>query len=150
MSASKFYTQHHAVEAPLIDDTEFRPYWRVRTRLDQLLLDRAISIIEWRAAQHFRSMAERVLAGNWAATGWLNNLNRGGGRESGLAERQDAINRLHKLHRVLGGFALDILEAHIVDDTSWTLLGRRYGVHAKTARSWTVTTIKALAAVIWT
>jgi hypothetical protein len=145
----KFYTQHHAVEAPVIDDTEFRQYWRVHTRLDTLLADRAISIHEWRAGQAFRSIAHTVLATSWPTSKWLDSGRGGGGIDYVLVARHDAISRLHELHRDLGGFAIDLLEAHIVDDESWSAIGRRLRVHPKTARTWTIIALRALAAVIW-
>lgn len=145
---SKFFTQHHAVEAPVIDDVEFRQHWRVCTRLDQLFHDRAISFAEWRAGQAFRTIAERVLATSWPAPNW-DTGNSGRGFDAGLVARHAAITRLHELHDDLGGFAIDLLEMHIVDDLDWTELGRRQGVHAKTARRWTIITLGALASVIW-
>lgn len=145
----KFYTQHHAVEAPVIDDSEFRPYWRRCTHLDALLHDRAITIVEWRAGQAFRSIAETVLSANWNISQWMDNSRSRRGFDINLGGRHDAINRLHKLHNALGSFAIDLLEVHIVDDISWTELGRRLGVHAKTARSHTILALRALAAVIW-
>jgi hypothetical protein len=145
-----YFRQHVAVEAPIIDETEFRPYWRVHTRLDALLHDRAINFVEWRAGQAFRSIAETILAKSWPASKWLDSGARGSsGFNLSLGVRHDALGRLHKLHDKLGSFAIDLLEAHVVDDESWTSIARRYGVHPKTARTWTVIALRALAAVIW-
>jgi hypothetical protein len=40
---SAHFRQHHDVEAPCVDDRHFRPAWRVLTRLDGLLADKAIT-----------------------------------------------------------------------------------------------------------
>lgn len=148
---TKYFRQHHAVEAPAIDERAFRPFWRVRTRLDQLLIDGAISFPVWRAGVSFRLLAEIVLSQQYPAK-WLG-VDRGEqnrlGFDTSIAGRIDAINRLGDLRRALGGFALDLLEAHAVDDLTWAELGRRYGVHGKTARTWTIVTLRALAAVLW-
>ena len=146
---SPFFRQHHAVEAPAIDDATFRPYWRLRPRLDQLLLDRAISITEWRAATLFRGDAERVAARRWRTSS--TDRASGGGDLAiaiGLTRYLDAAARLNEINRAIGAWAFDLLEAHIVDDLSWRLLGERYGVHSKTARSWTILSLRALAMVI--
>jgi hypothetical protein len=145
---SKFYRNHVALDAPAIDDESFRPYWRVRTRLDQLLLDRAISVVVWRAAASFRSLGEIVLAEAWQ-TRWLDQRASGFDYGMALARRADALDRLRDIRRDLGDFAFDLLEAHLVDNETWTALGRRYRVHPKTVRSWTIVALKALAAVIW-
>jgi len=57
------YRQHHDVEAPRVDDRHFRPAWRVLTRLDGLLADRAITSAEWHAAADFRAVLSA-----WACT----------------------------------------------------------------------------------
>lgn len=147
---SKFYTQHHAVEAPVIDGREFRPFWRVRTRLDQLLADRAITFSMWRAGVTFRRLAELVLAGQWPAKGpGLDGVKIGGGYDITVARRIDAIDRLGWIRLQLGGVAFDLLEAHAVDDVTWVELGKHYGVHAKTVRNWTIAALALLAEVIW-
>lgn len=148
---SKFFTQHHAVEAPTIDERSFRPFWRVRTHLDALLIDGAIGWPVWRAAVEYRTLAEVVLAGQWPAK-WLDADqadNSRGGFDVSIAFRIDAVDRLKSIHRALGNFPTGLLQAHLVDDLKWVELGRRYSVHAKTARSWTVVTLGALAEVIW-
>jgi hypothetical protein len=51
---------HHDVEAPRVDDRHFRPAWRVLTRLDALLADKAITAAEWHAAADYRELWDRV------------------------------------------------------------------------------------------
>lgn len=146
---SKFYQQHHAIDPPAIDAQSFRPYWRLRTRLDQLLLDGAISYPEWRAARLFRALCETALAGAFRTQ----SLNRGDGDPLGIAlaatRRIDASRRLLAIRGHLGAPAAELLEKHLVDDLSWATLGQRLGVHPKTARTWAIAAVKALAAVIW-
>jgi hypothetical protein len=50
------YRQHHDVEAPHVDDRHFRQAWRVLTRLDGLLADKASTAAEWHAAADFREL----------------------------------------------------------------------------------------------
>jgi hypothetical protein len=148
---TKFFRQHHAVEAPAIDDREFRPGWRVRPKLEQLFIDGAISFAVLRAGMIFRVRAEVVLSQQYPAK-WLG-VDRGEknrlGFDMSIVRRRDAIKQLGDLRRKLGGFAIDLLEAHLVDDLDWAELGRRYGVHGKTARTWTIVTLQALAGVLW-
>jgi hypothetical protein len=146
---SRYYTQHHAVEPPAIDALAFRPYWRRRTRLDRLLVNGVITEHEWRAAQHFRGLVEIIRAGDWPAKAFDRGAHVTGGSARGIERQFDALARLVVLRRELGTFAVDVLEAHIVDDESWVVLAARWCVHPKTARAWTVTIVKALATVIW-
>lgn len=151
MEPSRFYRQHHAVEAPAIDAVEFRPFFRVRPKLEQLLLDRAISIIEYRAGQRFRALAEIVLAGDWPNAQWLDKtrVNGRGGLDLAISRRVDALNRLDAIRRALGPVGFALLEAHLVDDLTWRAIGARYRRDPKTVRAWTIVALRALAAVMW-
>jgi hypothetical protein len=63
-------------------------------------------------------------------------------------ERQlAAVARLKQVAAELGGVAYGLLELAIVDELCWAAIGRRLQVDGKTARSWTVAAVKALAAV---
>jgi hypothetical protein len=146
---TKFFRQHHAVDSPAIDENAFRPYWRVRSRLDQLLLDGAISFPVWRAGAAFRVLAEMVIAELYPAK-WLDQTAKNQlGFGLSLAGRIDALDRLQRVRAALGGFAFELLERHLVDDQSWARLAQRYGAHPKTVRNWTITALQALATVIW-
>jgi hypothetical protein len=57
---SALYRQHHDVEVPRVDDRHFRPAWRVLTRLDGLLAEKAITAAEWHAAADFRVLWDQV------------------------------------------------------------------------------------------
>jgi hypothetical protein len=134
----------HDVEAPRIDDRHFRPAWRVITRLDGLLADKAITAAEWHAADDFRELVDQV---------------RSDPRHSGPSARPeihfrnwvagdlDASARLHQIRAVLGDCVCNLLEAALVQDLSWAALGRHYRCDPKTARAWVIAAIKALRTV---
>jgi len=146
---TKYFQQHHAVEAPAIGEHSFRPFWRVRTRLDQLLIDGAISFPVWRAAALFRTLSEIVIADDWPATSMT--FSEGGalGFDVSSIRRIDALNRLHAIRNCVGRTVFAMIERHVVEDQSWTQLAGYYGVHPKTVRSWTIAALQALAAIIW-
>ena len=144
---SPFFRQHHAIEAPAIDGAEFRPYWRVWTRLDQLLADRAINATTWRAGVDFRRIAELVLSDQWKTPNFEHVG--GGGGENSVPRRLDALKRKAHIRAALGSFAVDLLELHLVGDLPWMQLGEHYGVDRRTARSWTIIALEALPYVMW-
>jgi hypothetical protein len=143
-SPSPFFRQHHGLEPPTLDLGAWRPYWRVRTRLDRLLLDGAITPQEWSAAVRLR----RIFEASYAAMLPIHRLDgkpHGGSSGPALARRADALARLEAVRAGLGSFALGLLEACLADDASWRYLGSRLGVDPKTARAWTIAAIHALA-----
>jgi hypothetical protein len=144
MTPSPFFRQHHGVEPPAIDFGQWRPYWRVRTRLDRLLLDGAITPQEWSVAAALRATMEAARAAMLPTRSWDREPH---GRSPGpaLARRADALARLDGVRANLGSFALWLLEACLADDASWRYLGARLGVDPKTARAWTIAAIRALA-----
>lgn len=142
---SPFLRQHHGLEPPAIDFGQWRPYWRVRTRLDRLLLDGAISPHEWSAAVRLRSLFEAAYAAMLPTRSWDHEPH---GRSSGpaMARRISAFAQLEAVRASLGPFALWLLEACLADDASWRYLGDRLGVDPKTVRAWAISAIRALAA----
>jgi hypothetical protein len=146
MTPSPFLRQHHGLEAPAIDWGTWRPYWRVRTRLDRLLADGAITPRQWGAASRLRSAFEAAQAGIMP----IHRLHGGPRRRAAgppSTHRADALARLAELRIDLGSVALGLLEACLVEDRSWASLGRRLGIDPKTARAWTIAAIHALAAL---
>jgi hypothetical protein len=146
MEPSIFYTQHLGVEAPRLDGGAFRPYWTVRTRIDRLRADGAITEREWRAAVAFRSSLMIALRASWPPR------RLDGGTGCGLPGRVlevrlDALARLRRVRSTLGTFAAGLIEITLIDNESWADLGRRLGVDPKTARHWTVESLRALAMV---
>jgi hypothetical protein len=61
---SAFYRQHHVVEAPAIDEREFRPAWRVKTKLMLLIETGRIDRRQLEAAAAFLRAGARQSAGN--------------------------------------------------------------------------------------
>jgi hypothetical protein len=142
---SPFFRQHHGLEPPAIDWGTWRPYWRVRTRLDRLLLDGAITPHEWQAAVRLRATIEAARVA-MLPIHRLDGEQHGGSSGPALARRVDAMARLECVRAGLGSFALGLLEACLVDDASWRYLGARLGIDPKTARAWTIAVIRSLAA----
>jgi hypothetical protein len=144
---SEFFRQHHTVDPPVIDGTAFRPYWSVRTQLHELLRFRAISPIVFRGGIEFRRLAEIVLSEDWPSI----SLERSEGASGFDANprRIDARDRLRFVRREIGDLAIDLLEAHTVDNEPWEAMGRRYGRNASTVRRWTILALNANAVVIW-
>jgi hypothetical protein len=150
LEPSRFYRQHVALDAPEIDTRSFRPYWRVRTRLDQLLIDRAISHLDWLAGVMFRIWAERALGAAYGGQS-LSRADRSPIDFSLSAVRQiDARGRLHKIRADLGPIIFGLLELHVVEDRNWQDIARTLRCHPTTARKWTIDALRALAAAIWT
>ena len=146
---SPYFTQHHAVEPPAVNEREFRTAWRRRPQLEQLAIDEAISYATFRAGAEFRVLAEIAIIDQWPAK-WIDDRGKGGFRVGALiARRMKALDRLRDIRANLGPWVFGLLERHLVDDLSWAELGRRYGVHGKTARAWTIAALAALATVTW-
>jgi hypothetical protein len=141
---SRWLRQHHGLEPPMIDLGAWRPYWRIRTRLDRLLLDGAITPHEWQAAVRLRRIIEAARSAVLPVHR-LDGEPRGGVSGPALARRVDAMARLEQVRAGLGAFAVALLEACLVDDCSWRYLGDRLGIDPKTARAWTITALHALA-----
>jgi hypothetical protein len=144
---SAAYRQHHDVEAPRVDARHFRPAWRVLTRLDGLLADKAITAAEWHAAADYRELCDRMSRAalirspiGRASMGTAGHH----AFDMSLAGEFDALARLREVRRALGAWACTLLEAALVRDLSWAALGRHYRCDPKTARVWVIAAIKAL------
>jgi hypothetical protein len=143
-----FFRQHHAIEAPAIDQWHFRTYYRVWTRLDQLKADHAISPYVWLCGCEYRHIAELVLSDDWKCPSF-EAIGAGGIPYDPSRGRIDAGNRKAEIRKHLGAFAVNLLELHLVGDLPWETLGKLYGVHRKTVRGWTIECLEGLAFVIW-
>jgi hypothetical protein len=147
---SPFYRQHVALDAPEINGSSFRPFWRIRTHLDQLALDGTISHAEWLAARQFHRWAAIVLAGAWGSQS-LDRTDAAPIADSLiLARRIDARDALHRVRSELGPVAFALLEAHIVNDETWRQIARRFAVTPPTARKWVIIALRALVGTIRT
>ena len=147
MKPTAEFEQHHEVEAPRVDQYAFRQAWRVRTRLDRLLLESAISPEEYMAAVRFRITWQRAFVNLWPPP-----IDRGMGvqpatytrADLALARRFEALAQMRELRRLLGDVIIDLVELCTIEDLSWAALGRRLKVDPKTARAWTITALKSL------
>jgi hypothetical protein len=144
---SPFFRQHHGLEAPAIDFGAWRPYWRIRTRLDRLLLDGAITAREWGIASRLRSAFEAAQAGIMPIHQLDGDPRRARAASPPSGHRADALARLNQLRATLGSLTLGLLQACLVEDCSWAWLGKCLAVDPKTARAWTIAAIHALAAL---
>ena len=147
MTPNAHFRQHHNVAAPRVDESHFHPAWRVRTRLDMLLDRRAITLREWRAAVEYRVLWETAFGDLLATPQWTAHRGRGRPTDHYIAERLDALRALSGARKRLGAGAWGLLEACVIDDLSWSEIGRCLGVDHKTARAWTIIAIKELALV---
>lgn len=141
---SAYYTQHHAVDAPRIDGVAFQPFWRVRmrTRLDRLFADGAISMLEWRAGLRFRAAVDH-LSGERRAYDYVRH-------ERGLGVGAGRLNAMEYLGRVkasLGPISTALVWSCVVDDASWAAVGRWLLIDPKTAKRWTVLSLQVLASM---
>jgi hypothetical protein len=139
-----FYRQHHVVEAPAIDEREFRPAWRVKTKLMLLVECARIDRRQLEAAAAFKAGA-RPSAGSAPRT-WLGLRVDGGRWSDGLVTewQLDAARRLRDAGLALGNERAKLLIWTLVDDRPWTEIGKRLGL-SKTATGRAVEAIAALA-----
>ena len=142
------FRQHHQVEAPRVDDRHFRPHWRIITRLDGLLIDRAITQSEWHAAADYRDLVDQLRRRTLARPAAMGT---GPGVGSNVVDRLvdnlDAGARLRQIRAALGAVVCALLDAALVRDLSWAELGRELCRDPKTARAWVIAAIKALRTV---
>lgn len=149
MTVSRYYQQHVALDAPQVDSSAFRPFWRVTTRLDRLLNDGAIGYAEWHAGRHFRSLIDTCVIGVWPGQ----TLGKDGGSGSGslgsklMDIRLDAIRRVEWVRETLGDRPTSLIASCTVDNRSWAATGRQFGMAPQTAKLWTVRALKGLAMV---
>jgi hypothetical protein len=113
-----------------------------------MLLDRrAITLREWRAALEYRALWETAFGDLLAAPQRAAHRSRGHPTERYTVERLDALRALRGARKRLVERAWGLLEACVIDDLSWSEIGRCLGVDHKTARAWTIIAIKELALV---
>jgi hypothetical protein len=143
---TKFFTQHHPVEPPVVNDHAFRTGWLVKNHLNGLLREHAISFDVWAAGVEYRRLAEIRLAGMFPPRSFDQGTGAGFGRHP--AGRIDAGERLVAIKLGLGRDRVVLLNCHLVDDMKWSELGRRLRVHPTTARRRTIAALKVLTEVL--
>jgi hypothetical protein len=150
---SEFFRRHfEVVEAPAVDDKNFRTAWSIRTRLGQLFVDGLISRRELQVACWYRANYERAFCTDLRSSFQL--LERppqprvNGIRRQDPHQRQlEAAEFIAHVRRELGATVGGILDACVVTDMPWCELGRRLGRDSKTAKKWATETVKLLARV---
>lgn len=138
------YERHHDTDVPRVDGRAFRPGWRVRSRLDRLLVDGWIAPGAWQAACDFRASWGAAFAAGASPLAMLGRS--GADRERAMLARVTAATRIRALAAALGPGHIAILVCVVVDDLSWRDLGRRLRCHHETARDAAIDALGALAA----
>jgi hypothetical protein len=144
-----YLKRHTSLEAPAIDMASFRPFWKVRTRIDRLHADELISWFEWRCATEFRNLYDTAL-GSQVKAGSLDGTGHGSGYRANLRPSDHqlmALRRLCDLRDRLDRETVRLLEAVIVDELSWCELGKRLRVRACTAKRKAIAAIHRLSQV---
>jgi hypothetical protein len=143
------FRRHHRVEAPAVDQREYRPGWRIKSPLDGLLAAKLITPRQWRAAVAFRAAYERAMkgavqVGRWGAV-YVDPHCRQPRPERSEAEL-DATGLVRGAEAALGAlYPLVVWLA--VDGLTWRDFADRLDVDPRTARRWCAAAIAALAAV---
>ena len=145
--------QHGHVEAPNIDASEFRPFWRARSQLDKLVARDLITGMQWQwqAANTFRLIYEKAHQGELGTRDLSEGIyidrncrRRGSGEPD--QQRLVALARLQRVKRELGDVSYRIITWLAVEDFSWAEIGRRLKVDPKTARAWSLIALRSLPA----
>jgi hypothetical protein len=146
-SPSTFYRAHHQVEAPAVDQWEYRPGWRVKTGLDGLLAAGLINGREYRLATEFRRLYEMAHRGAMGGSTWEKVFTDRHCRRPQLERSEseiDALARVRRIEHALGAL-FPLLKMCVVDELTWCEIGRRLAVDARTAKTWAAAAIAALA-----
>jgi hypothetical protein len=140
------FLARHDVDDPRIDGSSFRPGFRVRSRLDQLLLDRRIARGEWEAAIEFRNAWGHALRiGSLGAIRYGRTYGSGDPHKRAL-DVLDSIERLRTVELLIGDLASTLCFLCVVQDQAWATTARLSKRDPETIRDWTALAIRALAA----
>lgn len=138
------YQRHHDVTPPQVDTTAFRQGWRVASRLDSLLEAGRIDREAWDCAHEWRLWAEKVTPlrqQRWDVRVDVSAVP----NDAGMLLRVNAASKLREAVQALGELRIRIIEAVVVRDQSWRMLGQLMRVSDKTARDYAAEAINALA-----
>lgn len=142
---SPFFRQHVALDAPEIDTRSFRPYWRVRTRLDQLLDDRAITYAQWFAAFTFKRWVEHLVAGAYGGQSFDRSDRPSAGFDASATRSADVSGHLDRVCEYLRPDHLRVINLFVVWDCNFRDIARALRCHPQTARKRTIEALQALA-----
>ena len=145
---SSFLTQHADLDAPVVDEGHFRTFWRRRTRLDDLVADKLIGPLEYRAALAYRDLVETVTASAWGALR-TESIARSTAGVDAIIGRASAAVQLRQIRAQLGDFAARLVDLVVVSDLPWNELGRRYRIDPKTIKRYAITTLQLLASIMF-
>jgi hypothetical protein len=143
---SAAYRAHYDVAEPQVDGRAYRPGWRVRTRLENLLRTRAIGPREFRAGCEFRAAVQGAFREQRrAAASYDAGTPTGGGFSGPRLGRLDYQERLQRVGAVLTQRDSRLCVACAVEDLPFGEIARREGCSETSARNWTVDALGALA-----
>ena len=147
MKPTAEFLRHHGVDAPAVDAHEFRPGWRVHTRLYSLRESGRISAGQYQAAIEFRATWERVMRANSANSALGVRVSGGTGSHAAdpLAPVLDGVTRLREIEAAIGQREHLLCFACAVEDCSWAATARLLHRDPHTVRDWTVRAIQGLA-----
>jgi hypothetical protein len=144
---SSFLTQHAELDAPVVDDRHFRTYWRRRTRLDDLVADKSIGPLEYRAALEYRDLVATVTASAWGGQR-TESIDRSTAANTAIIGHASASVRLDAVRAQLGDRAR-LVYLVVVADIPWSVLGRLYRVDPKTIKRYAIRALRVLASVMF-
>lgn len=143
------YEKHHAIEAPAVTGRSFRTAWRLRTRLDQLLVDGLIDRADWQAASEFRDCWEKCHGVGFGPVE-LEFRSRVVTGTDRIGNRLDAARQLREITQGIGRRATWLVTECAVYDRTWCQMAKQIGVSDKTARIWASEAISRLQAFLAT
>jgi hypothetical protein len=149
---SPFLEQHHIVEPPAINSSEFRQAWRIKTRLSQLLLAGAITIREAEIAFWYRQACERALGNLASNMGRFDTPGRapyGGRRQEPTARALEAAGYVRHVRAALGPRVSGLIDDCVCNDFSWLAIGKKHGLDRRKAKRLVIrsSSIKRLAKI---
>jgi hypothetical protein len=140
------YQRHLNVDAPAIDERQFRPGWRVRTHLSSLAEQGKIDRYQLESALLWRAWAEQL--GRGATQAWGRGyVDKGYRAGRGVTDQlMEIAYRRRRAAQALGSERARLLDEVIVDERAWRAIGDRLGDRdPKHTRTRAVEAIAALA-----
>lgn len=141
--------QARGVVPPRVDDAHFRPHWSAVDPVERLFEGRLISASEKAAAGRFRTTYDAAFSSTLRAQSWDGiraSRHHGAGSAPLHSERQaDALDRLARIRRQLGGGCFAVVEAVLILELPWAEIGRKLRRCPRTAKSRAAAALAALA-----
>jgi hypothetical protein len=138
------YRGHHDVMPPQVDESVFRQAWLVRSRVLNFYETGLIDRQQYEAVLGWRRAAERL--GRLPTQKWLARIDGSRQPGNGVTEAMlAAASALRASALALGPRRVGLLLAAVIQERSWSDLGRQLGVSNKTAKTRVLEAIGALA-----